>query len=141
MSLTDAKLRALKGRPTPFKVKDSEGLFLLVMPTGSKLWRQAYRFEGRQKTLALGQYPMVSLLEARRGRDAAKRLLFDGTDPAASRKEEKRKKSIAAGNTFEAVAEEWFQRNRRRWVDSYPTRGRGTRLGRGGAWLEGGGPD
>lgn len=88
MPLTDAKVRALKGLSKPFKVKDAEGLFILVTPQGSKLWRQAYRFAGRQKSLALGQYPMVSLLEARRGRDAAKRLLFEGIDPAATRRQE-----------------------------------------------------
>jgi hypothetical protein len=109
MPLTDAKLRALKGKAAPFKISDAEGLYLLVAPSGSKMWRLAYRFDGKQKTLALGHYPVISLLEARRARDVAKRLLRDGTDPSTERKAERRRRSIAAANTFEAVANEWFE--------------------------------
>jgi len=70
MSLTDAKLRALKGKAAPFKVSDAEGLHVLVAPGGSKMWRLAYRYNGKQKTLALGRYPVVSLLDARKARIA-----------------------------------------------------------------------
>jgi integrase len=125
MSLTDAKLRALKSKTTPFKIADAEGLYVLVSPTGSKMWRLAYRFGGKQKTLALGHYNEVGLLEARRARDAAKRLLRDGIDPSVRRKAELRKKSIAGANTFEAVAREWFENNQDRWVESYAVRLRG----------------
>jgi len=82
----------------------------------------AYRFDGKQKTLALGKYPAVTLLDARRARDAAKQLLSSGTDPAADRKATKRKRSIAVANTFEAVAQEWFEVNRGRWVETYSSR-------------------
>jgi integrase len=122
MPLTDAKLRALKSSATPLKKSDAEGLYVLVTPGGSKLWRLAYRFGSKQKTLALGQYPDMSLLNARRARDAAKQLLREGVDPAANRRTERRKRSIAAANTFEAVASEWFERNRTRWVESYSLR-------------------
>jgi hypothetical protein len=122
MPLTDAKVRALKGKTAQFKISDGEGLYVLVPPSGAKLWRLAYRFKGKQKSVALGKYPEVSLLEARRARDAAKRPLSAGTDPAESRKAEKRKQKIVAGNTFEAVANEWFDTNRYRWVESYSTR-------------------
>jgi len=122
MALSDAKLRALKPNQAPYKVSDGEGLYVLVSPNGSKLWRWAYRFQGKQKTLALGQYPAVSLLGARRSRDAAKDLLTAGTDPAAERKAERRKKSVVAGNTFESVANEWFDANHARWVESYSSR-------------------
>jgi len=114
MPLTDAKLRVLKSRTAPFKFTDAEGLYVLVAPGGSKMWRLAYRFNGKQKTLALGHYPVVPLLEARRLRDAAKQLLRNGKDPSLERKAEHRKKSIAAANTFEAVAQEWFETNQGR---------------------------
>ena len=122
MALTDAKLRALKAKSAPFKISDAEGLYILMAPGGSKMWRLAYRFNGKQKSLALGHYPDVSLLEARRARDAAKQLLREGTDPSDNRKAERRKRSIAAGNTFEAVANEWLEANKERWVESYSSR-------------------
>jgi len=119
LPLTDAKLRTLKPRASSFKLSDSEGLYVLVAPDGSKLWRLAYRFLGKQKTLALGRYPDVTLLAARRARDEAKQLLKDGTDPSSQRKVEKRKQSIAAATTFEAIADEWFDENQTRWVKTY----------------------
>ena len=105
MALTDTKLRTLKSKDAPFRLADGKGLFLLVQPTGSKLWRLAYRHCGKQKTLALGQYPTVSLREARRARDDAKDLLANGMDPSTARKAERRERKIAAGNTFAVVAE------------------------------------
>jgi hypothetical protein len=122
MALTDAKVRALKAKAAPYKLSDGESLYVLVTIGGSKLWNLAYRFNGKQKTLALGKYPAVSLLEARRARDAAKQLLLMGTDPSADRKAARRKKSIAAANIFGAVAEEWFEINKGRWVESYSSR-------------------
>lgn len=122
MALTDTKLRSLKGKAAPYKVSDGEGLFVLVSPNGSRLWRLAYRFAGKQKTLALGSYPDISLYKARQARDAAKALLLDGKDPSEDRKAQRVKRSIAAGNTFEAVANEWFEQNRAGWVESYSSR-------------------
>jgi hypothetical protein len=122
MPLTDAKVRALKAKPAPYKLSDGEGLFVFVPTGGSRLWRFAYRYLGKQKILALGRYPDVTLLEARRARDQAKSLLAKGVDPSTSRKAEKREKLIAAGNTFEAVADEWFETNNGRWVPSYSCR-------------------
>jgi integrase len=122
MPLTDAKVRVLKSKDVPYKLSDGEGLYVLVTAGGSRLWSLAYRFNGKQKTLALGKYPAVSLLDARRARDAAKHLLLAGTDPAADRRATKRKRSIDAGNTFEAVANEWFEVNKERWVESYSSR-------------------
>jgi hypothetical protein len=74
MPFTDATARNAKRSATMRKLSDGGGLHLLVQPTGSKLWRMAYRFAGKQKTLALGLYPAVSLAEARNGRDQAKKL-------------------------------------------------------------------
>lgn len=122
MSLTDAKVRALKAKAAPYKLSDGEGLYVMVTVGGSKLWNLAYRYCGKQKTLALGKYPAVSLLEARRARDAAKQLLLIGTDPSADRKANRRKKSIAVANTFGAIADEWFEINKGRWVETYSSR-------------------
>jgi integrase len=101
--LKDITVRNLKPTSKPQKLSDGGGLHLLVQPNGSKLWRLAYRFEGKQKTLALGIYPSVSLAEARTGRDGAKKLLARSIDPSAQRKSNKWSET---GNSFQAVAEE-----------------------------------
>ncbi len=103
--LTDTRARSAKPTVRPLKLSDAGGLHLLVQPHGSKLWRMAYRFAGRQKTLALGVYPTVSLLEAREKRDGAKRLLAKGIDPSAQRRLD-RQAARTPGTTFKAVAEE-----------------------------------
>jgi integrase len=120
--LSDAKLRALKPAEKPYKVSDSAGLHVLVTAGGSRLWRLAYRFQGKQKLLALGAYPDVLLGEARRARDAARELLEAGEDPAEARKAEKRKARVAAGHTFRSVAEDWFGTQQGRWAKSYADR-------------------
>jgi hypothetical protein len=102
----DTYFRHLKPGEKDYKRSDSGGLFMLVTTTGSKLWRFGYRFGGKQKLLALGQYPVASLADARVKRDDAKKLLAEGIDPSANRKEERRNARIARANTFEAVAEE-----------------------------------
>lgn len=86
MPLSDAKLRTLKPGLKPAKVADFEGLFLLVQPSGARLWRMAYLFAGKQKVLALGSYPEVSLRDARKAKEAARDLLGAGKDPAHERK-------------------------------------------------------
>lgn len=102
----ELEFRNEKPRATPFKMSDGGGLFLLVQPSGSKLWRLAYRFGGRQKLLALGSYPLVSLADARATRDTAKKQLAEGIDPSEARKSEKRARKISQASTFEAVAKE-----------------------------------
>ena len=79
--LTDTKIKALKPGSDQYKVSDSGGLHLLVTPTGGRLWKQAYRFAGRQKTLSFGAYPDVSLADARTRRETAKAQLRAGEDP------------------------------------------------------------
>jgi integrase len=103
-------------------VSDFEGLFLLVQPNGSRLWRFAYRFGGKQKVLALGSYPQMSLRDARKAKDDARDLLAAGRDPAQVRKVEKLKAQVVAGNTFEKVANEWFAARKTQWVNSYSER-------------------
>lgn len=97
MPLTDAKLRNLKPQEKPFKASDGQGLYVLVATTGARLWRFNYKMEGRQKTLALGQYPQMSLLQARMARDHVKAQLAKGIDPTAA----KRGPVAADGVTFE----------------------------------------
>jgi len=122
MPLTDAKLRSLKPEAKPRKFADFEGLYILVTPNGSRLWRLAYRFAAKQKLLALGSYPDLSLREARKAKDAARDLLSQGLDPAHERKLAKGRMKIAAGHTFHAVADDWFDSRRQGWVDSYADR-------------------
>jgi hypothetical protein len=83
---------------------------MLVTATGSKLWRFGYRYDGKQKLLAIGLYPIISLVDARSKRDDAKRLLADGIDPSVERKAERRDARMARANTFEAVAKELMEK-------------------------------
>jgi integrase len=122
MPLTDAKLRTLKAGDKPQKIADGGGLHVLVTPGGARLWRLAYRFGGKQKLLALGKYPEVSLADARLARELARKQLEDGADPSETRKAEKRRARIAAAHTFAAVADEWFESQKPRWVATYSDR-------------------
>jgi integrase len=108
----DVVFRSAKPREKPFKLSDGGGLFLLVQPNATKLWRLAYRFDGKQKLLALGQYPVISLADARIKRDTAKKLLSDGVDPSIERKTERRTAQMSRRNTFKAVAEELMEKFR-----------------------------
>ncbi|MDO8250444.1 MAG: Arm DNA-binding domain-containing protein [Rhodoferax sp.] len=109
MALTDTFIKNIKptGAPTGDKHTDGQGLYLHVKAAG-KYWRMSYRFDGKQKTLALGVYPSVSLAEARARRDRARKLLAHDTDPGTAKREEKQAKATAAANTFEAVAAQWL---------------------------------
>lgn len=113
MPLTDMQVRKAKGRDKPYKLVDGSGLHLLVQPTGRRYWRFAYRFDHKQKLLALGVYPDVGLAEARTRRDDARRQLAAGMDPSHQRKLDKLTASIAAANTFEAVGDEWLDKRAR----------------------------
>jgi len=112
MALTDSRIRNAKAQDRPTKLSDGGGLHLVVTPQGSKLWRLAYRYAGKQKTLAIGIYPAVSLEKARSARQDAKRLLTDDVDPSAAKKADARQRKIAAENTFQAIAEEWVEKSR-----------------------------
>jgi hypothetical protein len=103
----DTYFRHLKAGEKDYKRSDSGGLFMLVTKTGSKRWRYAYK----QKLLALGQYPVTSLADARIKRDDAKKLLAEGIDPSVNRKEERRNARMARANTFEAVAKELMDKS------------------------------
>ncbi|HEV2136556.1 MAG TPA: integrase arm-type DNA-binding domain-containing protein [Terracidiphilus sp.] len=105
--LTDTKIRKHKPCAAPVKLTDGLGLYLHVAPTGGKLWRYAYRFDGKQKLMAFGGYPDVSLEQARERHQEARKLLADGKDPMAERKA-RREEADANGTTFEDVFKLWF---------------------------------
>ena len=115
MALTDTKIRNAKPRDRAYKLYDERGLFLLVQKTGGKWWRLKYRFAGKEKTISLGVYPDVGLQEARRRRDEARELVARDIDPAAERRQEKRRQKALAANSFEAVAREWHRHQKGRW--------------------------
>src|SRR5215471_2341872 len=104
--LNEARIRASRPKDRPYKLFDERGLFMLVAPSGGRLWRFRYRHGGVEKLLALGAYPDVSLKRAREKRDEARRLVADGVDPSVARREEK----AAQTETFEAIAGEWLER-------------------------------
>lgn len=110
MPLSDLAIKKATPSNKPVKMTDGNGLYLLVQPTGGKLWRYDYRFDGKRKTLALGAYPDVTLAVAREKHGAARKLLADGVDPAATKQAEKQARKIAADNTFEAIARQWFEK-------------------------------
>lgn len=107
--LSDLKCRSAKGQLKPKKLSDGGGLHLLVTSDGAKYWRLAYRWQGKQRTLALGVYPAVALTDARAARDDAKRNLALGVDPSMAKRERKRVAKLATENTFEAIAREWHE--------------------------------
>jgi integrase len=88
---------------------DSGGLYLEVQPTGAKHWRWKYRYAGKEKRLAIGTYPTITLAQARRARDDARALLKEGTDPVQAKKDAKLARRLALGTTFEAVSRQWFE--------------------------------
>ena len=114
MPLSDASVRSAKPALKPQRLFDAGGLYLEVMPNGSKLWRYKYRFAGKEKRLALGAYPDVGLAAARDKHAEARRLLAAGVDPAAHRRAEKAARVGRAANTFAAIAVEWFSQNEQR---------------------------
>ncbi len=108
MPLSDTAIKKAKPGPKPVKLSDAKGLYLLVNPTGSKLWRWKYRVLGKEKVMTLGGYPEVSLAQARDGMEAARKLLAAGSDPMANRKADKLASRVAAENSFETVARIWW---------------------------------
>ena len=114
MALTDSALKALKPRDKAYKATDAKGLYVLVTPAGSKLWKVKFRNKvGAEKKLSLGAYPDISLKEARDLRDAARSKIAKGIDPAEQKQRDKRAARISAANSFEAVANAYIAKNER----------------------------
>lgn len=118
MALTDTAVRQAKPKDKPYKLFDSQGLYLDVRTNGSKLWRFKYRLAGKEKLYAIGTYPEVTLSEARIERDRARKLVAAAADPVHHRKEQERQQATTAENTFEALANEWLAYNAPRWAKS-----------------------
>lgn len=116
--LSEMKVRTVKPAEKPQKLFDGGGLFLLVTPTGGKLWNLKYRFDGKEKKLALGAYPHVSLVEARQKREKAKALLAKGVDPRETRKAQK-DAATQKTDTFEVIAREWHTKFSSSWTENH----------------------
>lgn len=113
MALTDTAIRNAKARGKGYKLSDSGGLYLLVTPAGGKLWRQKFRVDGREKKLAIGTYPEISLVEARKRRDEARELIAAGKDPSREKQQAKHRARVSAANTFGEIAKEFLDKRRR----------------------------
>jgi DNA-binding TFAR19-related protein (PDSD5 family) len=108
MLLAQLTIKNAKPREKPYKLRDGSGLYLLVSPNGSKLWRLRYRFSDKQNMLSFGGFPEVSLASARTKRDEARKLLAEGVDPSQQRRLDKIAAATAARNTFAALVEDYL---------------------------------
>lgn len=120
--LTDIAVRNAKAATKPYKLADEAGMFLFVTPAGGKYWRLKYRFLDKEKLLALGVYPDVSLSAARKKRDEARTKLAEGIDPGEAKKADKRAARLNAENSFEAVAREWQKKYAPTWSEGHGAR-------------------
>lgn len=115
MSLTDIKVRNAKPTDKQYKLADGEGMYLLVHPNGGKYWRLKYKFAGKEKTFAIGTYPLVSLSEAREKRSEAKKQITEGVDPSQKKQDQKLNQYISLENSFENIGREWHAKNLSKW--------------------------
>jgi integrase len=117
--LTDVEIKKAKPKEKKYKLTDGGGLYLLITPTGGKLWRMDYRFDGKRKELSLKTYPEVSLSDARKKRDSAREQVAAGIDPGKARKADNAAKVAETVNTFETIAREWHTKNYSSWVPAH----------------------
>lgn len=122
MALTDKEIRAIKPSSKRIRLFDERALYLEISPAGGKWWRLKYRFAGKEKRLSLGVYPEVSLKAARDRRDAARRLLSDGIDPAAHKRDIILARVEQAAHRFEVVTLEWLAKFSPGWAESHTVR-------------------
>ncbi|WP_309491377.1 tyrosine-type recombinase/integrase [Trinickia mobilis] len=122
MALTDIAIKKAAPREKQYRLADGGGMYLEVKPTGAKYWRLKYRYGGKEKVLALGIYPTVTLKEARERREAAKKHLDADIDPGAAKVAEKLTRQANAENTFEAVARKWHRKFSKELNDSHAER-------------------
>ncbi|MBD2796321.1 tyrosine-type recombinase/integrase [Xenorhabdus sp. 18] len=121
MKLTARQVETVKSQDKDFKLSDGGGLYLLVKTNGSKYWRLKYRIAGKEKLLAIGTFPLISLAEARKKRDEAKKLIAEGIDPNQDKKQKKLAAQGEINNTFESLAREWYEQRKDRWSVGYRT--------------------
>ena len=108
MALTDSAIKNAKIRDKSYKLSDSGGMYIEIAPSGGKLWRLKYRYAGKEKLLSLGQYPVVSLADARGKREDAKKYLASNIDPGLKKQQEKARRHMLAANSFEVITRQWF---------------------------------
>nr|WP_323869991.1 integrase arm-type DNA-binding domain-containing protein [Xenorhabdus sp. CUL] len=121
MKLTARQVETVKPQDKDFKLSDGGGLYLLIKTNGSKYWRLKYRIAGKEKLLAIGTFPLVTLAEARKKRDEAKKLIAEGIDPNQDKKQKKLAAKGEINNTFESIAREWYEQRKDRWSVGYRT--------------------
>ncbi|EDV2779028.1 tyrosine-type recombinase/integrase [Salmonella enterica subsp. enterica serovar Newport] len=119
MKLNARQVDTAKPKDKPYKLADGGGLYLLVNPNGAKYWRLKYRVAGKEKLLALGVYPDVTLADARAKRDEAKRGIAGGIDPNEAKREEKATREAQINNTFQELATEWHSSKLKKWSAGY----------------------
>ena len=123
MPLTDLQIKNLRPEPgKPVRLYDQRGLYLEVSPTGRTYWRWKYRYAGKEKRLALGVYPEISLKDARLRRDEARKLLSTRVDPFQQRKKKKLLQAEQSGETFEKVGREWYGKQAEVWSPDHAKR-------------------
>ena len=121
MALTDAAIRAAKPMAAQFKLFDEGGLFVIVRPSGGKLWRLKYRHLGKEQQLTIGRYPDVGLKEARERRDEARKIIASGGNPGFEKKRAAVAASVSAANTFSAIADELIEKREREGLKDITT--------------------
>ena len=119
MALTDTTVKNAKPKEKDYKLTDEKGMYLFVATSGGKSFRLDYRFAGKRKTFAIGVYPETTLKEAREERDKARKLIANNIDPLEDRKAKKAQLIAETTNTFEAIANEWFEKMKSKWTDYY----------------------
>ncbi len=119
MALTDIQVRNAKPKEKAYKLSDSGGLYILVKPNGSKLWRLKYRIAGKEKLLSIGSYPVVTLVTARDKALQAKEKLLNNIDPSLAKKEEKQKQLVNLENSFESIARCWHNNQKLSWTERH----------------------
>ncbi|KAB0685374.1 tyrosine-type recombinase/integrase [Burkholderia territorii] len=119
MPLTDIKIRQAKAGDKPTKLTDGNGLYLLVKPSGSKLWRYKYRIAGKENVFAIGEYPAISLQAARVARDDARELVKKGLHPSHARREVLSARISEGKATFRAISDEWLEKKRKTWTERH----------------------
>jgi len=117
--LTNIRIKNAKPKKKSYRMADSQGLCLEIRPTGAKLWRYRYRIAGKENVFALGEYPSVSLVEAREERDKARKLVKEGIHPSHKRKAERIARIYEDRDTFQALAKEWIEQRRAHWSPVY----------------------
>lgn len=119
MALTDMQCRAAQPKDKKYKLFDNEGLYLEVLPSGGKYWRLKYRWHGKEKRFAIGVYPKVTLLKARKEKERIREQLSSGVDPVILKSQEKHRAAFESAQTFEHIAKEWHVKGLQAWDPRY----------------------